>query len=223
MEFLRQALWQVIAAAPESFWHALTWLGDSGLLLPGAVSITVWLALSRRTWPTAALWVLVFGCGSTAILISKLAFMGWGIGSARFNFTGFSGHTAIAASVWPVALWLITSRQSHRVRVAAVLTGWALAAAIGVSRFALFAHSGSEVAAGYLLGVAVSASFLVLQRGRPHSRIPGLLVVLSLLVPLTLLKPGTPAPTQSALEQMAIRLAGVERAYTREDLLRRPG
>ena len=217
---LRDALWQVIAALPPGFWQALTWLGDSGLLLPAAASVTLWLALSRHTWPTAALWVLLFGLGSTLILVSKLAFMGWGIGSARFNFTGFSGHTAISASVWPIALWLIAARQSHRVRVLAVCAGWALAAAIGASRLAVFAHSGSEVLAGYGLGVAVSASFLLLQRGRPHSRIPPVLVVLSLLAPLVLLSPGTPAPTQSALELLAMRLAGTDRVFTRDDLAR---
>lgn len=217
---LRDALWQIIAAAPPEFWHALTWLGDSGLLLPAALSITLWLALSRRTWPTAALWVLLFGLGSTLILASKLAFMGWGLGSARFNFTGFSGHTAIAASVWPVALWLMAARRSHRVRVTAVGLGWALAAAIGASRLAVLAHSGAEVLAGYVLGVAVSGSFLLLQRGRPHSRIPAVLVVLSLLAPLLLLRPGTPAPTQSALELLAMRLAGTERVFTRDDLSR---
>ena len=218
--FLRDALWQIIAAVPPAFWQALTWLGDSGLLLPAAVSITLWLALSRRTWPTAALWVLLFGLGSALILASKLAFMGWGVGSARFNFTGFSGHTAIAASVWPVALWLMAARRSHRVRVMAVGLGWALAAAIGASRLAVLAHSGAEVLAGYVLGVAVSGSFLLLQRGRPHSRIPAVLVVLSLLAPLLLLRPGTPAPTQSALELLAMRLAGTERVFTRDDLSR---
>ena len=220
MGSLRDAFWRVFEQAPPAFWHALTWLGDSGLLLPAAVSITVWLALSRRTWPTAALWVLLFGCGSLLILASKLAFMGWGIGSARYNFTGFSGHTALSASVWPVVLWLITARQSHRTRVVAVWLGWLLAGAIGASRLAVLAHSASEVAAGYALGFAISASFLALQRGRPHSRIPAVLVVLSLLAPLTLLQPGKPAPTQSALERLAMRLAGTDRVYTRDDLAR---
>lgn len=221
MGFLRDALWRLIDQFPPALWHAVTWLGDSGLLLPAAVSIAFWLALSRRTWPTARLWVLLFGLGSVLILASKLAFMGWGFGSARLNFTGISGHTAISTSVWPVVLWLVACRQSHRVRVAAVLAGWVLAAFIGVSRLAVFAHSGSEVAAGYLLGVAISGSFLWLQQGRPHSRIPAVLVVLGLLAPLTLLTPGTPAPTHSLLERMATVLAGTERAYTREDLLRR--
>lgn len=218
---LRDLAWGALQSLPLSFWYALTWLGDSGLLLPAACSIAAWLLLSRRTWSTALLWVLLFGAASLLILLSKLAFLGWCVGSARFNFTGISGHTAISASVWPVALWLMAARHSHRLRVAAAIAGWVLAAVIGASRLPLFAHSISEVLSGYLLGFVTSASFLALQRGRPHSRIPGLLVLLGLLVPTLMLKPGTPAPTQSALERIAMRLAGVERPCTREDLLRR--
>lgn len=218
---MRDLFWHVVERVPYASWRSFTWLGDSGLMLPVALLIALWLAASRRTWPTAALWVLVFGLGSSVILASKLAFLGWGIGSARFNFTGFSGHTAISASVWPVALWLVSSRAPHWQRVALVLLGWALAAAIGLSRLALMAHSVSEVAAGLLLGIAVSATFLVLQHRRAHPRLwwPG--VVVSFLLPLLVQTPGAPAPTQTLLEQIAVQLAGIERPYTREDLLRR--
>ena len=218
---LREQFWHGLDRLPPTFWHAFTWLGDSGLMLPMAALIAVWLGLAERTRHTALLWVLLFGAGSALILASKLAFMGWGIGSARFNFTGFSGHTAISASVWPVALWLVSSRAPHWQRVALVLLGWALAAAIGLSRLALMAHSVSEVAAGLLLGIAVSATFLVLQHRRAHPRLwwPG--VVVSFLLPLLVQTPGAPAPTQTLLEQIAVQLAGIERPYTREDLLRR--
>jgi membrane-associated phospholipid phosphatase len=221
MGAVRDLAWAALQSLPLSFWQALTWLGDSGLLLPGAFSIMVWLLLSRRTWPTARLWALLFGSASLLILVSKLAFLGWCVGSARFNFTGFSGHTALSASVWPVALWLVAAQRSHRFRVVAAIAGWALAAAIGVSRLPLFAHSISEVLGGYVLGFVTSASFLALQRGRPHSRIPGVLVLVGLLAPLLVLRPGTPAPTQGALELIAMRLAGVERVCSREDLLGR--
>lgn len=205
------------------FWYGLTWFGDSGLLMPAALWIAVWLAIGRDTRPVALLWVLLFGLGGFAVLVSKLAFMGWGIGSATFNFTGFSGHTAFAASIWPVALWLTASRGSHRLRVAAASLGWLFAALIGYSRLAIHAHSKSEVVAGLILGMAVSACFLWLQHRRPHPRLHWMLVVASLATPLLLLKPGAPAPTQGALEMIAVRLAGIERPFTREDLLRRRG
>jgi membrane-associated phospholipid phosphatase len=204
--------------------YLLTWFGDSGFLLPASLWITAWLALRRATWPSALLWVLIFGAGSCLILATKLAFLGWGVGSARFNFTGISGHTAISASIWPVACWLAASRWKHRVRLAAALLGCLLAACIGVTRIALDAHSWSEVIAGYVLGFAVSGSFLWQQHRLPHPKVNWALVLVSLATPVLFLRPGTPAPTQGLLERVAVRLAGIERPYTRDDLLtgRRP-
>ncbi|RYY95151.1 MAG: phosphatase PAP2 family protein, partial [Comamonadaceae bacterium] len=151
---------------------------------------------------------------------SKLAFMGWGVGSARLDFTGISGHTAFAASVWPVALWLMASRWGHAARVALACAGWLLALGIGLSRLAVQAHSLSEVLAGYTLGVAVSGIFLAVQHGRPHPRLWWPLVVLSLALPLAFQRPGAPAPTQDLLERIALRLSGIERVFTRDDLHR---
>ncbi|MDM0017397.1 phosphatase PAP2 family protein [Variovorax saccharolyticus] len=204
---------------PHEFLHAITWLGDSGFLLPAALWITVWLGIRSPTRPLALLWILLFGFGGGLIATSKIAFLGWGIGSARLDFTGFSGHTAIAASVWPVACWLAVSRWEHPVRVAAAVFGWLLAAFIGLTRLALDAHSVSEVVAGYALGVAVSGIFLWWQHRLPHPRISWTLVLLSLATPVLFLKPGTPAPTQGLLERIAVRLAGIEQPFTRADLL----
>jgi len=199
-------------------WTAFTWLGDSGLLLPVAALITLWLAASRRTWPTALLWLVLFGAGSMAVLVSKLAFIGWGIGIASLDFTGFSGHSALAASVWPVVLWLLASRAPHWTRVSLVCLGALLAAGIGVSRLVLDAHSPSEVIAGLALGWAVSGAFLVLQRRQGHPSLRGTLVAVSLMLLAALRDPGVPAPTQNLLERIAVRLSGAERPYTREDL-----
>lgn len=218
MEMLPPALQSALHLIRHEGWVAFTWLGDSGLLLPLALLITLWLAASRRTWPTALLWVLLFGAGCMAVLLSKLAFMGWGIGIASLDFTGFSGHSAMAASVWPVALWLFAARARHGTRVALVCLGWLLAGGIGVSRLVLDAHSPAEVVTGLALGFAVSASFLALQRRSGHPSMRGTLVVASLLLLVALRDPGVPAPTQHLLERIAVRLSGTERPFTREDL-----
>lgn len=222
MNPMRDLLWHVIHSLPEGFWHGVTWLGDSGLLLPAAALIALWLASSERTRATAVLWCLVFGTASLAVLVSKLAFLGWGIGSARLNFTGISGHTMLSAAIWPVALWLAASRGPHRLRVALAVAGWVLAAAIGLSRLAIYAHSTSEVAAGYLLGVLTSASFLMLQRGLPHPVLRAPLVIVSLMLPMAILQPGDKAPTQGLLEVIAMRMSGADRPFTRADLHERP-
>lgn len=146
--------------------------------------------------------------------------MGWGIGNRALSFTGFSGHTAISASVWPVVLWLMAARWSRPVRIGAVLFGWLLAAAIGFSRLALNAHSVSEVVSGYLLGVAVSAVFLMVARQRPRPDLRWPLVVAGLMLPLLIFPPGMPAPTQGLLERIATELADIERPYNRRDLHR---
>ena len=218
---MRDVFWRAIYSLPEGFWRHFTWLGDSGLLLPAALLIAMWLASARRTWPAAWAWTLIFGGASLMVLVSKLAFLGWGIGSARLNFTGISGHTMLSAAVWPVALWLVASRASHQLRVALVIAGWLLAAGIGVSRLALFAHSWSEVAIGFLLGASASAAFLAMQHRMPHPKLRASMVVLSLLLPLVYQQPGNAAPTQGLLERAAVRLAGIERPFTRDDLLGR--
>ncbi len=218
---LRDLFWYVVETIPHASWRNFTWLGDSGLMLPAALMITIWLAKSRSTWSSAGLWIVLFGFGGGLILVSKLAFMGWGIGNVRYNFTGFSGHTAISAIVWPIMLWLVSSRAARWQRIALVFFAWALAAGIGVSRLALMAHSVSEVAAGYVLGVAVSATFLLLAHRKEHPRLWWPVVVVSFLMPLLVQAPGTAAPTHQLLEKIAVGLAGIERPYTREDMLRR--
>ena len=201
-------------------WHWLTFFGDSMLLLPCAaliVALLLWKADTRRTcWQ----WLLLFGAAGTIVVISKLAFMGWGIGSQVFDFTGFSGHSALSASIWPVMIWILTSRAPRRLRLAAVVGGYCLALAVGVSRVVIHAHSVSEVIAGLALGFAISTSFLLLQYSR-HTHIHHLSfgqLTAVLLLPLLLVIQGKKAPTQGLLEHIAATVAPTGRVYTRADL-----
>jgi membrane-associated phospholipid phosphatase len=207
----------------NSFWLIVTGFGDSGFLLPAAFWIAVWLAADRSTRPAAVHWVLLFGGCGLVVMLSKLAFLGWGIGSARFDFTGFSGHTALATSVWPVVFWLAARRRAPLLRMVAAMAGWGWGVAVGMSRLALEVHSTAEVVTGVLLGTIVSASFLRLQRhGGPAPaslRAPRWLAA-GLALPLVFfIVVGRPAPTQYALEAIAAWMAGIERPYTRTDLL----
>ncbi|MET3443845.1 membrane-associated phospholipid phosphatase [Variovorax paradoxus] len=206
----------------NSFWLLVTGFGDSGFLLPAALWIAIWLAVDRATRPAAVHWVLLFGGCGLAVMLSKLAFLGWGIGSVDFDFTGFSGHTALATSVWPVVFWLAALRFAPFSRVVAALAGWAWGVAVGVSRLELEVHSTAEVLTGVLLGTIVSASFLRLQRNRLPAvslRTPRWLAA-GLAAPLLFfIVVGRPAPTQYALESIAAWMAGIERPYRRSDLL----
>lgn len=198
-------------------WALLSFLGDSALMLPAALLITLWLGVRRETRPLAWRWMFAIGLGGGLVAASKIAFMGWGLGSAPLDFTGFSGHTALSTSVWPVLLWLSSSRCGTPVRWGFVASGWLLAAAIGISRLVLDAHSLAEVIFGFALGFLVSAYFLSLRQpaARPHFR--STLLMACLVLP-TLIAWRAPAPTQDLLELVAVRLAGIKTPYTREDL-----
>ena len=196
-------------------------MGDSGLLLPCAALIAIWLGVAPRTRNGAMRWVIIFGLGSSIVLASKLAFLGWGIGSARLDFTGVSGHTMLATSIWPVAFWLMASRWGHAPRVAFAIAGWMLAFLIGISRLVLEAHSISEVLAGYVMGGIVSVTFLAIQHNRPHPKLRWPWIAVSLVLPLVFVPIGAPAPTQDLIERIAVRVAHIERPFTRDDLHRR--
>lgn len=204
----------------HSFWQAFTWFGDSGFLLPTALLVALWLFVDTGSRAAAAQWVLLFGACGFVVMVSKLAFMGWGIGSAALNFTGFSGHTALATSVWPVLLWVTASRFSSRVRLLAAALGWCLAVGIGVSRLALEVHSNSEVVAGALLGTLVSATFLRLQWKAPARPWGMRWLLLGVAALMAVFMHGRAAPTQGALQVIAAKIAGLERPFTRADLLR---
>lgn len=199
------------------YWALLSFLGDSALMLPAAMLITLWLGARRETRPLAWHWMLAIGLGGGLVAVSKIAFMGWGVGSAPLDFTGFSGHTALATSVWPVLLWLSTSRYRPALRWSFVVLGWLLAAVIGVSRLVLDAHSLAEVVFGFALGFLVSVYFLSQRQlaARPHFRSTLLMAV---LVFPALIAWRAPAPTQDFLELLATRLAGIKTPYTREDM-----
>ncbi|SIQ77723.1 phosphatase PAP2 family protein [Pseudacidovorax sp. RU35E] len=199
-------------------WHALTWLGDSSLMIPMAVAITAWLGWARRTRPVMWLWLLCLGAAGAVVVAGKFAFMGWGVGIEALDFTGFSGHTTMSTTLWPVALWLMVSGFAHRWRVSAACAGWALGAAIGGSRLALDAHSMSEVVSGFLLGLAASGFFLWRQRRKPHPKLRLLPVLLTLALPALVIPPGTRAPTHELIGRVAAWTAGNERPFVRADL-----
>ena len=203
----------------HSFWQAFTSLGDSGFLLPAGLLIALWLFLDKGSGTAALRWVLMFGTCGLIVMLSKIAFMGWGIGSAKLNFTGFSGHTALATSVWPVLSWMAMPQVAQRRRLIAALLGWCVAISIGISRLALEVHSNSEVIAGAALGTTVSAGFLW-WHSRPISPLRGRRwSLVAAVILLAVVSQGDPAPTQGALEVMAAKLANLERPYTRNEML----
>ncbi|TFZ52085.1 phosphatase PAP2 family protein [Serratia proteamaculans] len=199
-------------------WYFLTFFGDSMLLLPCSLILFVVLVLPPATRTAGWQWALIFGGAGGVVCASKLAFMGWGIGIESYDFTGFSGHSALAASIWPVFLWTLTGRFSHAVRSMALVAGLVLPLTIGLSRLAIQVHSPSEVVSGLVLGYLASTLFLWLQHGKPRPQLSWLRIICALALPLALMGNRQPAPTQGLLEHIATALAHIERPYTRSDL-----
>ena len=201
-------------------WQLVTFFGDSTVLLPSAAILFVVLFQRKVSKQLAWHWALLFGITGAIVCASKLAFMGWGIGIRELDFTGFSGHTALSTAFWPILLWLLCARATPVLRLAAVLVGYALAGLVGYSRLMIHAHSISEVFAGFLLGAAGSALFLLMQ-----SRVSGTHTApLSLgglasvvIIPALLLNTGAKAPTQSLLSEIAVKIGPLEKPFTRAD------
>lgn len=194
-------------------WYELTRLGGIVVTAPVAIAIAAWLVLARTT--RLALWWCALFCGGMAlVVVSKLLFLGWGIGFRSLDFTGFSGHAMRSAAVYPVLFYLIFLRATPAWRGVGVALGSTLALAIGVSRLVIHAHSNSEVVAGWLLGGAVSWAFIASLRRVPIQASPHWILAAGLVIVLA--SPSLPpAPTERWMEDWAMTVSGHTQPYTR--------
>ena len=203
----------------QEAWLALSRLGAAGVLLPVAVvvAIDLWRGGQQaavRAWTTALLPAMV------VTLASKVLFFGWGVGSARFDFTGISGHALLAMSILPVLGNWLSLAETRRLCPAGVVVAMTLAAAVGVSRVALGAHSWSEVAAAWAIGAVVS--MLALRAMRPSvrrrpwsARLAPLAVLLALATSAS-----SHLPTHAWEVALSLQFSGRQQPYDRHDLNR---
>ena len=196
------------------WWHQVTIFGDVIVTGPAALAILVWL-LAGRLWRPAAAWIMLFGVGMLLVVVSKIAFIGWGIGSQSLDFTGLSGHAMRACAVMPVLAYLLAQGGAQRGwRIAGVIAGIGVGVLISVSRVMLHAHSWSEVISGGWLGVSVALLFINMASSHDKPAFNAWLLLASLL-PLFWISRGEPAPTQQLLTRVALRLSGHQQPYTR--------
>jgi membrane-associated phospholipid phosphatase len=215
-----------------TWWCHLSALGGLNVTALLAVAIAAWL-VGARCWRLALAWCLLFGGALGVAAASQVAFLGWGIGVRALDFTGFSGHATRAAAVFPVALFLLLERRGLRredrrkdarpggqdrrsggALRAAVLAGAVLAAAVAVARVKVGAHSGSEAAAGCLLGLACAGLFIARTRAaRDRSPQP---LLLGLLAAALLLPRADPVYTHQWLAAAALKLSGNDRVWLRD-------
>lgn len=205
-------------------WQFISFFGDSTVLLPSAALLLIVLLLRKPSQILAWQWGLLFAVTGAVVSVSKLAFMGWGLGIRDIDFTGFSGHSTLSAAFWPVFLWLLAARLNSGMRMLFVIVGYALALLVAVSRLEINAHSVSEVIAGVLLGAGASALFLLFQKCFPHRgevKLSWGEVASLVLIPAMLLHTGVKAPTQSMLGEIAVALGPLDKPFTRADLHKR--
>jgi len=181
-------------------------------MLPLAMSMALWLALQKKT-ASSMRWLLLFGSAAILVAISKIAFIGWGIGSSYFNFTGISGHTMLAAATLPVLPYLLAQAFSPRLSHPAAFVGILMAAGIGYSRLAIQAHSLSEVVTGFLCGVLVSTTFIRRSKDT-YSKAAGM-ILLGLFLLITSQQLGQKAPGQDIITRIALHMAQREIPFDR--------
>jgi membrane-associated phospholipid phosphatase len=205
-------------------WHAITRLGEAGIALPVALALGAWLLISARSVRPASSWFVPLALAALVTTISKVAFLGWGIGIASIDFTGFSGHAMFAAAIYPMLSYAMTHQLHARGRrglhALSLAAGYALAALIAISRVKVEAHSVSEAAAGFALGAAASACALWLTEHARH-RIPGAWIGVALTsLLLTMPVHASPSITHSLVTRLALTLSQRSVPFEREDLHR---
>ena len=199
-----------------TWWNGISFAADMSVMGPAGVAIALWLLVSRQ-WRLVLSWSLWYGGGLALVVLSKLAFMSWGVGSSALDFTGFSGHAMRAGAVFPVLMYVLLQRTEPRWRHAGVLVGVAFAVLVAISRVIVHAHSVSEAVSGCVLGLALALGFMWNARGAVNFAVSHALALASLVLMVALSFKAEPMPTEQWLQKLAIVLSGHERVFSRED------
>ena len=206
-----------IAKAP--YW--ITRFGEMGIVLPLVAALTLWMLAATRALRPLLLWLLPLGLAAGTTGLSKIAFIGWGVGIAAIDFTGFSGHAMFSAAIYPVLGYTLAARQSLPLRRSAVLAGYGLALMIAWSRVHIEVHSWSEVVAGCALGAAASGWTVWRMARLPQPQTPRprrwlLLALASWLAVMPL--HAAPSRSHDMVTQLALQLSAHSQPFRRADL-----
>ena len=213
------------------FWLAVTRLGEAQILLPAFLAGVLWLAFARPAGARGRLaegnphahdhparrsalrWVAGIGAATIVTTSSKVAVLGFGIGIAAIDFTGFSGHSMYSWAILPVLGAIIAGRPG-------VAAGALMAVLITWSRVKLGAHSWSEAISGLALGVAASGWALADYLTHPGAvRTPWWLPLLIVVWLGVLSVKAPPSRTHTLVVSLSLKLSGRARPYTRFELL----
>jgi membrane-associated phospholipid phosphatase len=197
----------------------ITRFGEIGIVLPMALVLAVWMVASTRSLRPVMGWLVPLGLAVAATTASKIAFIGWGLGIAALDFTGFSGHAMFSAAIYPVLAYTLTAHaRNNRTIQMAVLGGYALALLIAWSRVHIQVHSWSEVVAGFALGASASA-WTIWRSQYTHHGMPGRWALLAVVGWLSIM-PLQAAPSRShdIVTRLALELAAHDTPFRRADM-----
>lgn len=201
-------------------WIFITHFGNSVFLLSTALFMALWLQRARASRMSFS-WLAILGMAAFVVLLTKLAFLGWGIGIGSIDFTGISGHAMLSSSVLPVLAAMLTLRMRPAVHKVSIGIGFLVAVVVGVSRLVLNSHSLSEVLLGWVVGCSVALpTIYLLNRMTEGSRSRlspwPIVIVFSALLTITAPRDGRPGPeTHPLIVKMALWASGRSEPFHR--------
>ncbi|MFC0401328.1 phosphatase PAP2 family protein [Paraburkholderia rhizosphaerae] len=200
---------------PLHFWYLTSSLGGVSVTLPLTIAIALWLAVGYSS-RLAFGWIGLIACSASIVIVTKLAFLGWGIGVRDWDFTGLSGHAMMSTAIYPVACFLVLLPARTAIRVAGIVAGFCIGIAISFSRVMVEAHSPSEAIFGCVMGAATALLFIRLAWHTTRSRNPlSILPVMMSLVVLIAAFHNIHIPTHRWVEHIAMKVSGHARPFVR--------
>jgi membrane-associated phospholipid phosphatase len=204
---------------PLSAWALVGRLGEAQLLLPAMAAAVLWLLRTPANRPLAAAWVGAVLAAALLTTVSKVAFIGWGLGYPPLDFSGLSGHAMFAAAVLPVLMRLAASHAAPPWPRRAIAAGYALALLIALSRVKTGAHSMADIAPGFLLGAMASAASMRFTHA-PRAPTPAWLAA-ALAAWLLVLPFNAPASrSHDWVTALSLQVSGRDAPYTRHQMRR---
>lgn len=205
-------------------WTNITRFGEAGIVLPMAALGAVVIAsrFGARAMLRAGIAPLVIAIALS--LATKIAFLGFGIGNARWDFTGVSGHATLSAAVYPVLMFVLLPARPPWGRIVGVVLAYGFAAAIALSRVQLHVHSWSEAFTGLINGTAASAIAIAWLSRRDVRTSPAptaRLAMLAVCAWVAVMPHRTPwLRAHDLVTRLALQVSGRSTPYTRGDLHR---
>jgi membrane-associated phospholipid phosphatase len=204
------------------FWTVISRFGEAQILLPAMLVMVLWL-LAVRASRLAGVWIACTAAAAALTTVTKVAFLGWGVGYAPLDFTGISGHSMFAAAILPVLMLCLAAPAPRAWQDLALALGGVFALLVGASRVTTGAHSVSEAAIGLALGAAVSAWTVARAPQPAPTGFPAARQALVVALALWLVAGPAAAPppiTHDLVTRLSLTLSGRDRPYTRNGMLR---